>query len=430
MAHLHLKNIGPISIVDVDLQRYNVFIGPQSSGKSTIAKMISLCSWIEKRALTTLSEDVFSTDQEFLEHVEEYHKMHDYFNPSSILDYRSENIHISYTKRELTVKLLNKTTYKRKKILYIPSDRNLVAMPRVDRLIMETNTNLRSFIFDWFEARGFYSNSHHLSILDLNMEYYFDKDAKKVSQDRIVHTNGKTYDIALSDASSGLQSITPLTLLLNYFSNQYFADYGKTTSYEKEQEQKDLLERIKQLYPIDALDHTSVDETKLAKISAEYGGDIHFVEHGKSMFNSMERRFLYDMLTKPQETNFVIEEPEQNLFPSTQAQLVNYLLRVCNETGLQHSFTLTTHSPYILTQLNILLFAGMLEKQGKTEMVKKIVEPLSIIEPNVLGVYAVQDDGTIKSIIDEETGMISQNYLDSVSEELSVKFQQLYRLLF
>ena len=407
MKHLHLENIGPITHVDIDLQRYNIFIGPQSSGKSTIAKMISFCSWIEKRALTTLSENVFSNEQEFIEHVEDYHKMHDYFNSKSVLEYVSPNISILYKDAKLAIKILDKITYKRKKILYIPSDRNLVAMPRLDRLVVETNTNLRSFIFDWFDARGAYDKSHRLSILDLNMGYYYDKDAKQVSQDRIIHTNGKTYDIALSDASSGLQSITPLTLLLSYYSNQYFADYGKTTSYEKEQELKKLEEKIADMYPV------IVPENK-----------------EKGLFNALERRSLYDKLTKPQETNFVIEEPEQNLFPATQAQLVNYILCVCNETGLRHSFTLTTHSPYILTQLNILLFAGVLAKKGKSEKVAEMINMRSLIQPEEIGVYAVQENGTIESVLNEQTGMISQNYLDSISEDLSVTFQNLYRLMF
>ena len=405
MTHLHLESIGPINIVDIDLRRYNVFIGPQSSGKSTIAKMISLCSWIEKRALTTLSENVFNDSQEFLDHVEVYHKMHDYFNQSSVIEYKSENIHISFAKKELTVKLLTKTTYKRKKILYIPSDRNLVAMHRLDRLVIETNTNLRSFMFDWFDARGFYDNSHHLNILDLNMEYYFDKDAKKVSQDRIIHTNGKTYDIALSDASSGLQSVTPLTLLLNYYSNQYFTDYDKTTSYKKDEEMKMLEEKIALMYPV-------LDNNK-----------------EKGFINALERRSLYAKLTTPHSTNFIIEEPEQNLFPSTQAQLITYLLNICNN-HLEHSFTLTTHSPYILTQLNILLFAGLLRKKGKAKQVLETLDPTMEIAPKELNVCSVQEDGTIIDIIDAETNMISQNYLDSVSEELSIKFQQLYRLLF
>ena len=342
MKHLHLENIGPISIVDIDLQRYNIFIGPQSSGKSTIAKMVSFCSWIEKRALTTLSEDVFSNEQEFIEHVEEYHKMHDYFNSKSVLEYESQNIRIIYKDAKLTIKILDKITYKRKKILYIPSDRNLVAMPRLDRLVVETNTNLRSFIFDWFDARGFYDKSHRLNILDLNMEYYYDKDAKKVSQDRIIHTNGKTYDIALSDASSGLQSVTPLTLLLNYYSNQYFADYGKTTSYEKEQELKQLEKKI-----------NSLDQE----------GILTAILGPNNIVRSITRQNLYNNLTIPSSCNFIIEEPEQNLFPSTQAQLISYLLNICNAQEKQHSFTLTTHSPYILTQLNILLFAGILQKQ-------------------------------------------------------------------
>ena len=405
MAHLHLGNIGPISIVDIDLRRYNVFIGPQSSGKSTIAKLISFCSWVEKRAATTLSENIFMNAEDFKTQAENYHKMHGYFNASSELEYSSDIIHLKYTESDFSLKLINKTAYKRKKILYIPSDRNLVAMDKLDRLIVETNTNLRGFMFDWFDARETYGKEHHLNILDLNMEYYYDKDAK-VNKDKIIHVNGKTYEIALSDASSGLQSVTPLTLLLSYFSKQYFADYGKTISYEKKREQKELEEKINMLLS-----------------STIFGSAVP-----KSVIGSIESRFIYDNLTIPSSCDFIIEEPEQNLFPSTQAQLISYLLNICNAQEKQHSFTITTHSPYILTQLNILLFAGLLQKQGKTEQVSEYIS--DAIAPDELNVYAVQNDGTVVSIIDSETNMISQNYLDSVSEELSIKFQQLYRLLF
>ena len=75
-----------------------------------------------------------------------------------------------------------------------------------------------------------------------------------------------------------------------------------------------------------------------------------------------------------------------------------------------------------------MLFAGLLQKQGQTEQVSEYIS--DAIAPDELNVYAVQNDGTVVSIIDSETNMISQNYLDSVSEELSIKFQQLYRLLF
>lgn len=49
MSRLIIKNIGPIKDVDIKLNKVNVFIGQQSSGKSTIAKIISFCSWLEKK---------------------------------------------------------------------------------------------------------------------------------------------------------------------------------------------------------------------------------------------------------------------------------------------------------------------------------------------------------------------------------------------
>lgn len=395
MKHLHLENIGPITIVDIDLKRYNIFIGPQSSGKSTIAKMISFCTWIEKRALTTLSENVFSNKQEFIEHVEEYHKMHDYFNEKSVIDYNSQNIHILYRDSKLSIKILDKTSYKRKKILYIPSDRNLVAMPRLDRLVLETNTNLRSFIFDWFDARGAYDKSHRLSILDLNMEYYYDKDAKKVSQDRIIHTNGKTYDIALSDASSGLQSITPLTLLLSYYTNQYFIDYGKTTSYKKDEEKKELEEKIGILYPV----------------------IIEDAQNAKGLYNAIERRSLFNKLTTPHSTDFIIEEPEQNLFPEAQESLLYWTIERIKDPERANSIVITTHSPYILFALNNCLIGGLVGDKLESQALQS---RKSWLRPSDVAVYEIHD-GALKSIQDED-GLLNNNYLNLAYKKISAEY--------
>ena len=51
MTHIIIKNIGPIKEVELDLNKINVFMGPQCSGKSTIAKIISYCSWYEKNTM-------------------------------------------------------------------------------------------------------------------------------------------------------------------------------------------------------------------------------------------------------------------------------------------------------------------------------------------------------------------------------------------
>ena len=58
MRRLCLKNIGPITEeARIEFDRFCVLIGPLSSGKSTIAKILSTCMWIEKEVCTTLDTD-------------------------------------------------------------------------------------------------------------------------------------------------------------------------------------------------------------------------------------------------------------------------------------------------------------------------------------------------------------------------------------
>ena len=54
MSKLRVKNFGPITagyeVNDgfVDFNKYTLFIGDQGTGKSTVSKLISICSWLEK----------------------------------------------------------------------------------------------------------------------------------------------------------------------------------------------------------------------------------------------------------------------------------------------------------------------------------------------------------------------------------------------
>lgn len=91
MARLSIHDIGPIRDLDINLNRINVIIGPQSSGKSTVAKIISFCQWLEKDLVV----------RQGLEHVDErllvqvlirYHNMGDYFRDSSAFSYRGDAI--------------------------------------------------------------------------------------------------------------------------------------------------------------------------------------------------------------------------------------------------------------------------------------------------------------------------------------------------
>ena len=84
MAKLRIKNIGPLRDIDIELNRINIFIGPQSIGKSTLAKLISFCNWLEKDCV--LHQEVNHIDYQFIENkLIIYHNLSGYFDQTSYL---------------------------------------------------------------------------------------------------------------------------------------------------------------------------------------------------------------------------------------------------------------------------------------------------------------------------------------------------------
>ena len=58
MSKIKIQNFGPIKngLIDndgfIDIKQVTIFIGNQATGKSTIAKIFSTCTWIEKALYT------------------------------------------------------------------------------------------------------------------------------------------------------------------------------------------------------------------------------------------------------------------------------------------------------------------------------------------------------------------------------------------
>ena len=87
---------------------------------------------------------------------------------------------------------------------------------------------------------------------------------------------------------------------------------------------------------------------------------------------------------------------------------------------------MTTHSPYVLAALNNLIFAYKVayEKPEKAVEVEKVIPKDSWLNPDDFAAYFVAD-GTVRSIINPKTGLISENELDGVSDEIGDEFDTL-----
>ena len=350
MRHLIVRNIGPIKEAEIELKRFNFIIGPQSSGKSTIAKILSTCCWLEKEVTTTMNENAIKDADSFVSLMEDFHKMTDYFDEGSEIIFETDVINISLRGKEFEVKLKEQELYKREKICYIPSERNSVTLPELQGFEFG-QTNLRSFLFDWYNAREFYGEENKTDILNLGVRYYYDPSEQKY-KDRIEHVNGETYKIPLGSASSGLQSVVPLQIMMQYYTNQYFNTFAEKTSFDSDAKTRMIQDKVVDKYVLSVM-YPGFNPAERTKLIMEQNERIH-EGNPEARELLMKYREELERLTVPVRTSFIVEEPEQNLYPFTQISLLEAIVELCSDER-SHGCTITTHSPFILNYLNVLI---------------------------------------------------------------------------
>ena len=328
MAHLIIRNIGPIKNVELDLNKINIFMGPQSCGKSTIAKIISYCSWFEKNAVLTNN-----SGKDFYRDLIEFHNFEDaYFSDESCIEYISSCCRISFLGKHKEKVSINITVdpehkFENRKIEYIPAERNFVALKGLGKYT-DSRDNILNFLYDWFQAKQEISQEagYALPLSSLEVSYYYDKDG---DADNILMKDGKT--ISLRHSSSGLMSVTPLLLIFDYVMNRVYSQKRTRSPFEitrvptylnideeLSDKMKELLKKVVELqYDIEKKQRGELD-VSLAALQDRQAG---FKESLNNLFGLYSDYFYSEV---------IIEEPELNLFPQTQRDLVYYMLRVLN----------------------------------------------------------------------------------------------------
>ncbi len=414
---IEISNVGPIKHVSITLNTTNVFMGSQSSGKSTISKIISFCSWVEKNVATNQSLDNYYTDRTFfIDRLETFHKMKGFFNNKSKIKYESNVIKLEYSSKDFKINWVDQYAYKRSKISYIPSERSMVILPEIEKVEFPPNY-LKSFLFDWFDARKQYSKEKSLTLLNLGFDYYYSENAKE-NHIKSIEKNNR-HDILLSNASSGLQSATPMIAMVDYLTN-YIYDENQNSSYVMDEIKMkvgiDLLNNLilkpyfKQIYKNDEEKKTQIEEINkklLEKDVTVTNLFNHFISVRQNLFSTHS-------------SNLIIEEPEQNLFPETQKSLIYYLLNKCSDENHQHQMTLTTHSPYVLYAINNCIMAHVVKDKINDNDNAKLKCITSSIDPKEISIYQIEN-GELNSI-QEKNGLIGKNYFDDKMKELMDDF--------
>lgn len=420
MTRLIIKNVGPIQEVDMELNKVNVIIGPQSSGKSTIDKIACYCSWVEKQVCLEQSFDYFTKQTAFIDELVRFHKLQGYFDSTSVINYESEVVRIEYVSEIVRFEWgEGRWMFQRPKISYIPAERNMVAaIPNWFAVKFQDN-NILSFMTDWGDSRSQYTKDRPLSIMNLGADYYYEEGT---NTDYVKLANGKT--LTFTATSSGLQSLIPLYALI-YSYEFHFENIDKLTSYATRISTKEVIEKI---YQNRFRYHTTVrgDSSSVPKSeSFPYNGRTCCVRPGEKDVCIQT----FDAFTRTQHCNLFVEEPEQNLFPATQLELIYELVKGC--LTRDHRLFITTHSPYILYALNNCMMGYLVKDKMLAEDAQEVRCKSSWIDPKLVSVWEIKEglligvDGSKNTTIQHADGLIGNNYFDRNMKEVMDDFYKM-----
>ena len=386
---LVVKNFGPIKDATVDFKRVTVFIGPTGGGKSTLAKLAA----------------VFRESTSFLSKEEGLRKrmigfgIDNYFSATSSIEWFAFPARMRFENGHWTIGFHNVVRTEREKAQQLIDElqKEIVLLKElVDKNKKPSDFNVQ--VADIENKR--------VMVEDFIKNHAAPKQPQYLPAERILLAIlGNSWPDLISEKSS-----LPAALLT-------FA--------------KGFLNARKH---IESLSLVGID----AKYQYSEDGDRILLGEGKTLMLSeaasgiqsvMPLLVLLEHLSRntEQAQSFIIEEPELNLYPTAQQGLLNWLVEKC--TKGENDLTITTHSPYILSHLNLLLYAYQVAEQHpeRREEVAAIVPESSWINPKEFACYQVGNGG-VQSLVDDDLGLIDNNELDALSGDAADAFDNLIRL--
>ena len=426
MPSLTVENFSAIKRADIQLHPMTVVVGPQSSGKSVICKLMYFC--------IQATMNYFSSLEEFGD-VEDYRKsladkFSEWFPPEAWGD---EKFSIRFKAGDITIHIY-RSSYS-------------------GEVSSKVNVRLSRFI------RGLYSEDME-GIKAQAVK--IDTEARPLDPVEalwsIQRNRRKALAAELGDEYVGFQQFIPAGR--SFFTNvgkaisafeqakmlePFTVDFGRYFSLVRETLSSTRLYRRPSLRDI----QSDIEELRREYLEPAIGGQL-IMEKNREFVKARDGRLIsFQHLSSGQQeilplvlsvlhhvefyrgSNSIlyIEEPEAHLFPTTQDLIVRFLARISAAEFYNCRMIITTHSPYVLAKINNLILAGQIgtvTSKARRE-IGGIVDQKCWLPLDRVAAYAIVD-GEVMSILDG-TGLIDGDYLDSVSDTMSEEFTTLLDIL-
>ncbi|NVO33065.1 AAA family ATPase [Hymenobacter lapidiphilus] len=379
---ISIKNLGPIKdIVIDDIKPITVLIGESGSGKSTLMKAIALFRWLYKmHNIRSYLKHSQVSKTPFRFRMDTYLKncgFKQFIKASTEIVYKVEfengnQYTITYLNQKLSGTsdrdLIKSSDLCFNKLSFISDTRNVIPL-WADKGASFTGGYLGFYFHEVFRDFDIASDN----VRDLELPYLGLKlGVKKTNSGKQYSVQGhkRDYNIDLKNSSSGTQNAVPVALIAEHFSKHF---------------------NFEEAFNRSVLNYLS---------SADKLTDFKPV---KNLGELEKNLFIH------------IEEPELSLYPDAQCQLINDLIEKCFISNMNKiALIFSTHSPYIINNLNLLI---------KAADANKLIGGANIQFEN-LAVYQVTG-GTIEDLIVKNERLVNTNPLSDTINEIYDQYSNL-----
>jgi predicted ATPase len=448
MQKIIIRNFKGIKSAEINMKQVVVIIGEQASGKSTIAKLIYFFKSLREDYIYFISDNLnqlSETESDEFQRKFWYEISRKFYRFFGAIQHLNE-FDITYYFNHLQTKFIRlsiKNDNNRKR-LNIDFSQQLYRTAIYDVFPYINTLRENSQQKDIFEKQNYRQSLENLQrfISDLfedNLEPFFIPAGRNIAVNYADFFQQTFYgklssDLAIAkdeedvkpqfvqDTYLMLQFLNRMRIVMDSFKGETFETLMSKKTQINHEVMNIFLRKVEQILKGKYQYNKSFGEILTIDKNDNY---VHL--NNASSGQQEVIRILQDVfltLLNKDKVFRVIEEPEAHLFPMAQKHLLEVIALMLKYTDSQVIFT--THSPYILSIINNLLFADKLITKMDSNNRQIPNKEFSISSTNT-EVYALVN-GVSQSIIEQETGLIDQNALDTISEELSQDFDKMYNI--
>ncbi|GHU19886.1 hypothetical protein FACS1894163_12880 [Spirochaetia bacterium] len=323
--------------------------------------------------------------------------------------------------------------------MYVPAERSFLSVvnDKVASKISGLPQTLYTLNEEYDKAKRLIGKT--LEPLPVENTFFFYDETEAVSY---ITDKNRTFTIPVSVSASGIQSLIPLILVSRFLSDAKKSDIPtsrQALSLAVAKEIKSQIEGMNLSHEIYLNLPSSLENNEFKAVLREAGVPHSFGGQNDFLSSDVTKLELLKFLTRFFNQSFlnIIEEPEQNLFPTSQRAVLFDLLSCANQTP-NNGLIMTTHSPYMINFLTLAIQASILKskiemshsnnKKILFEKLYGIVPELALITSNDVAIYQLDGKGSIEKLPFEYDIPSDNNYLNNMLQEGNKLFDQLLEI--